>query len=524
MTRFNADRRNLLKGALLGGAAVTLSSLTPDSLLMAAPNEGTTLTVGIPGVPATIDPINQINHDWMLTNQLIFENLIEFDINGELKPQLAKEMPTVSADGLTYDFLLREDVKFSNGQPFTAEDVKYSFDYLLDPANKAARRPIFIRVKETAVVSPYHVRITLTEPHAPWLCYMTKCMGIFPKGSRESHDPDFFRKGPVGMGTGPAIFEEWRQNEFISLVRNPNYWRKGTPAWERLVISQLPDDAARVAYIRTGKIDILSSPPPREFERLKSVPGLKAASRPTLGGWFAIYLDNSKAPFDDINFRRAVSCAIDRDLIAKNVYRGLLDPSAVAAPRGSWWYNAEADKTAGFDLARAKSFMAASRYAAGTTIELSIPSASYLLDVRDAALVLQAQLKAINVEVKLNVMEFGPMIQAILRQEVPASLWLQMSPGEPSYLMQTVLTPNTWMTKSTNYQNTAIVGLLAKVYRETDQAKLKPIFAEILKLLANDSPTIWIGFAHAANVWRDRVKNFVPNQGLTLDLREVKLS
>lgn len=524
MTIFNFDRRDLLKGSLYGATAAALGGMTAPDILLAAPNDGKTLTVGIPGVPATIDPLNQINHDWMMTNQLIFENLVEFDINGELKPQLAKELPTVSSDGLTYDFQLREGVTFSNGQPFTAEDVKYSFDWLLDPANKAARRPIFIRVKEVTVVSPHHVRITLTEPHAPWLCYMTKCMGIFPKGSREAHDADFFRKGPVGMGTGPAIFEEWRQNEYISLVRNPNYWHKGTPAWERLVIRQLPDDAARVAYLRSGQIDVLSAPPPREFERLKTVPGLKGASRPTLGGWFAIYLDNTKAPYDDVNFRRAVSCAIDRDVIAKSVYRGLLDPTAVAAPRGSWWYNAEADKAAGFDLARAKSFMAASKYASGATIELAIPSASYLLDVRDAALVLQSQLKAINVDMKLNVLEFGPMIQAILRQEVPASLWLQMSPGEPSYLMQTVLTPDTWMTKSTNYQNTAIVGLLARVYRETDQEKLKPIFAEILKLLANDSPTIWLGFAHAANVWRDRVKDFVPNQGLTLDVRDVKVA
>jgi peptide/nickel transport system substrate-binding protein len=374
MKALRSDRRGLLRGALLGGTAATLGVLTPARLLRAAPTAGTTLTVGIPGVSATMDPLNQINHDWMVTTQMVFENLVEFDIDGNLKPQLAAELPAISADGLTYDFKLREGVTFSNGQPFTAEDVKYSFDWLLDPANRAARRPVFTRIREVTVVSPLQVRVTLSEPYSPWLAFLTKCMGIFPKGSREANGPDFFRGGPVGMGTGPAIFEEWKQNEYISLVRNPNYWRRGTPAWERLVVRQLPEDATRVAFIRTGQIDILSSPPPRDFERLKTVAGLHGASRPTLGGWFAFYMDNTKPPFDDVNLRRAISSAINRDVLAKNIYRGLLDPSAVPAPASAWWYDETADKAANFDLARAKSFLAVSRYASGTSIEVTIPS------------------------------------------------------------------------------------------------------------------------------------------------------
>lgn len=523
MKEFRSDRRGLLRGAALGGAAASLGVLTPATLLRAQPATGTTLTLGIPGVPATMDPLNQINHDWMVTTQLIFENLIEFDIDGNLRPQLAVELPTVSADGMTYDFTLRQGVTFSNGQPFTAEDVKYSFDWLLNPANRAARRPIFARITSIQVIDPMHVRFKLSEPYAPWLAFMTKCMGIFPKGSREANGPDFFRNGPIGMGTGPAVFEEWRQNEHISLRRNPSYWRQGVPAWERLVVRQLPEDATRVAYIRSGQIDIMSSPPPRDFERLKTTTGLEGASRPTLGGWFAFYMDNAKAPFDDVNLRRAVSSAINRDVIARSVYRGLLDPSAVSAPKSAWWYHEPADRAAGFDLDRAKRFMAASRYPNGTSIEVTIPATPYLLDVRDAALVVQSQLKAINIDMKLKVMEFGPMIQSIIRGDEPASLWLQMSPGEPTYLLQNVLTPGQIVSKSTNYNSPAFQALMARAFAETDQAKLKPIYAEMQMLLAEDAPMAWIGFAHAANVWRSRVKEFAPNQGLTIDPRPVKL-
>ncbi len=523
MTPSNISRRNMIRAATLGGGAIALGQLGAAGIARAAAAAGGTLTVGIPGVPITLDPVNQINHDWMVASQMIFENLIEFDDDGVLKPQLARAMPTISADGLTYEFDLRENVTFSNGQPFGAEDVKYSFDWLLDPANKAARRPVFTRIKEITVLAPLKVRFVLSEPYGPWLAFMTKCMGIFPRGSREGAAPDLFRNGAKGMGTGPAVFEEWRQNEYISLTRNPTHWNKGIPAWERLVVRQLPEDATRVAYIRTGQIDIMSSPPPRDFEQLKVTPGLEGASRPTLGGWVALYMDNTKPPYDDVNFRRAVSCAIDRVAIADKVYRGLMDPSAISAPKSAWWYDAAADRASGFDLEKAKAYLAKSRYATGAEMEITIPSTPYLLDCRDAALVVQAQLKRIGIDAKLKVIEFAPMLQSLIRGGEPASMWVQMSPGEPTYLLQNVLTPGQIMSKSTSYDNPAFVALLKQSFAETDQEKLKPLFARIHALLAEDQPIAWIGFAHAANVWRKRVHDFKPNQGLTIDPRPVTL-
>lgn len=516
-------RRAVMRTAIAGSAAASMLPFG-SSLLHAAPNDGNTLTVGIPGVLPTLDPVNLINHDWMVVTQMIYENLIEFDVNGQLKPQLAIALPTISADGLIYDFTLRPGVTFANGAPFSAEDVKYSFDWLLDPANKAVRRPVFARIKEVTVVGLMHVRFTLSEPYAPWLAFMTKCMGIFQKGSREANGPDFFRSAPVGMGTGPAIFETWQVNDHVALKRNPNYWNKGTPSWERLVVRQLPEDATRVAYIRTGQADIISAPPPREFANLQKTPGLAAASRPTLGGWFALYFDNRKPPFDDVNFRRALSCAIDRDVIAKRVYFGLLDASATIAPPHAWWYDAAADKTAGFDLTRAKDYLAKSKYPNGTTFELTIPSAAYLLDVRDAALVLQSQLLKLNITIKLKVIELAPMLQSVIAGTELATMWVQMSPGEPTYLVQNCLTPGQVMHGTTSYNNPKLRELLNQGFAEADQMKAKPIYAKMAQLLADDCPMVWIGFVHAADVWRTRVHGFGVNQGLTIDPRPVTLS
>ena len=512
-------RRDVLRGAALAGASLALPSLA-----LAAPDDGGTLTLGIPGVPPTLDPLNLLNHDWMVVTQAMYENLIEFDDNGDLQPQLAVEMPKVSADGLTYDFMLRPGVTFGNGAPFSAEDVKYSFDWLLDPANKAVRRPVFARIRQVEVIDPMHVRFTLVEPYAPWLAFMTKCMGVFPKGSREAHGADFFRAGPIGMGTGPAVFEEWVTNDHVSLKRNPNHWRKGVPAWDRLVVRQLPEDATRVAFIRTGQVDVISAPPPREFARLKGTAGLGGTSRPTLGGWFAMYFDNTKAPFDDVNVRRAIASAVDREAIAKRVYYGLLDATGTIAPPSAWWYDAEADKQVRFDLDAAKKHLQASKYAAGFSFDLTIPSTAYLLDVRDAALVVQSQLAKVGITVNLKVMEFAPLLQSIIAGGEPASMWVQMSPGEPTYLVQNCLTPGQAIYNSTKNPNPKVGEYLKQAFAETDRAKLKPIYDDLARFLADQSPIVWIGFVHAANVWRDRVHEFQVNQGLTIDPRPVKLA
>ena len=134
------------------------------------------------------------SHDSQILSQTIWENLTEFTIDGELTPRLAKALPTVSDDKLTYSFELRDDVYFQNGQKLTAEDVKYSFEYMLDPANKAGRRPVFSRLSHVEIDSPTRLRVILKEPFSPWIYFQTKHMGIWPAGSRETYGDDYFRR------------------------------------------------------------------------------------------------------------------------------------------------------------------------------------------------------------------------------------------------------------------------------------------------------------------------------------------
>ena len=168
----------------------------------------------------------------------------------------------------------------------TSEDVKYSIEYTINPANKASRGPIFNRLSHVETDGPHRLHVHLKEPFAPWTSFLTKFMGVWPKGSREKYGNDYFRLTPKDVGTGPGMFEEWKPNDYVSLRRNPHYWQKGLPHWDRLVVKIVPEDATRVAFLLSGQADIIGAPPPREFSRLKIAQGHPGRSAlPTFGGW-----------------------------------------------------------------------------------------------------------------------------------------------------------------------------------------------------------------------------------------------
>jgi peptide/nickel transport system substrate-binding protein len=170
------------RSALLAGAASVLSS---NWIRTARAADNGTLTVALSNNPVTCDPINMSSHDSEILSQNIWENLVEFDIDGNLKPQLAKALPEVSADALIYTFELRDDVLFQDGTPLTSDDVKYSIEYTINPANKASRGPIFNRLSHVETDGPHRVHVHLKEPFAPWTSFLTKFMGVWPNGSRE---------------------------------------------------------------------------------------------------------------------------------------------------------------------------------------------------------------------------------------------------------------------------------------------------------------------------------------------------
>jgi peptide/nickel transport system substrate-binding protein len=510
------------RAAIQAAAAATLSS---EWIRTARADESGTLTVALSTNPITCDPINMPSHDSMILSQTIWENLVEYDITGALRPQLAKSLPEVSKDSLVYTFDLRDDVVFHDGSHLTSEDVKYSIEYTIDPANKATRGPIFSRLSHVETDGPYRLHVQLKEPFSPWLMFLTKHMGVWPKDSREKLGADHFRMSPTGVGTGPGMFEEWRPNDYVSFKRNPNYWQKDRPHWDRLVVKFIPEDATRVAFLLGGQVDIIGAPPPREFTRLKTRKGLQGESLPTFGGWTVILQNCSRPPFNDIEFRRAMKHAVDRKTIAEKIYFGLVEPSAIPAPASSWWFDEQANQMSAYDLDKARAHLAKSAYPNGTEIDLEVSAEPYLLDAKDAAVFLQSELAKLNIKLNIRLSQSSIVNTRVLSGDYQAGLVNFMSPGEPTYFLMTNFTPKSFMSKvSGNTVDPDVTEALKIVFAEPDQEKQKPVYANLMRSLADSSYYTWIGYFAAANLWRDRVKDFKPSRGLTINVHDTMIS
>lgn len=509
-------RRSILTA---GSAAVGLRLLDPRIALGA----DKTLTIALPNNPSTLDPIQTSNHDGMAVSNTVFENLLEVDLDGNPVPCLARAMPTISDDQLTMIFDLRDDVQFQNGAKFTAEDVKYSYEYMLDPKNRSIRRFIFGPIQRIDIESPTRVVFHLSQPFRPFLQYQTKFMGIFPNGSREAHGDRFFANTPVGVGTGPGIFVEWTPNDQLEVKKNPDYWRRGVPAWDRMVAKIVPEESARVAYLTTGQAQIISAPPPHQMAELAAMPGITVGKKTAIGGLWFMQVNNLRKPFDDVNFRKAVSCAIDRRRIAEEVFYGLISPTAVPAPSETAWFNAEASASLSYDPARAKKYLAKSKYPSGAEFDLQVPNPPYLIDTRDAAVVMQAQLAAVGIKMNIRSQEMPQVLTSMTTGNHVATLLPLMAPSDPTFHITICYLPDQQQSKSSNYSNPALTEAVKESYRHTEMKELIPILKKIQAILAEDCPHIWLGYIVVANAWRDEVKNFEVNTGLTIWTRDVKL-
>lgn len=480
------------------------------------------LIATIPSTPSTLDPLNQSNHDAMTVSQLIYENLLEVDVDGNLVPQLAVDLPEISDDRLTYTFRLRQGVRFQNGAPFGAADVKYSYDYMLDPANEALRRGYWTAIREVEVVDDHTVRFHLSEPYRPLLHSMTKYMGIFPAGSREGA-AEAFRSAPVGLGTGPAIFRAAQTGAFVELERNPDYWGPA-PDWDVVRIEIASEANARIAALLSGGADVVGGPPARDYLRLTAQGGaVSGASKPALGAAMMLMHNCAKAPFDDLEFRLAVAKAFDRAAIAERIYGGLMEPGAVLVPRASPYHDPEAEALLAQDVEAAAAHLARSAHADAPGFELIYPTDAYLLDVRDTALYIQAALAAVGITVTLKPLETGQMFGEIFGGNHQSVLWAVVGTTDPTFIMASLFLPEQALNVGTGYRNPALTELIRASHAAEGEA-LAPILAQAQRILAEDAPAAFIGTPRAFNLWGPKVAEFQVNTGITLRLRGVRLA
>jgi len=262
----------------------------------------------------------------------VHDGLVKPMPGNAMAPSLAESWKA-SPDGLAYTFSLRRGVKFHNGEPVTAQDVKFSFERYRGVASKALKE----RVAAVDVVDPQTVRFRLKQPWPDFMTfYATPATGaawIVPKKYVESVGDEGFKKAPIGAG--PYRFVSFKPGVELVLEANEQYWRKA-PSIKRLVLRSVPDDTTRVAMLKRGEADVAYSVRGVLGEEIKKTPGL--VFKPTLTTWaeWILFTEqwNPKSPWHDRRVRLAANLAVDRQAINQAEYLGAARITSSIIPHG----------------------------------------------------------------------------------------------------------------------------------------------------------------------------------------------
>jgi len=314
---------------------------------------GDVLNVDLVNEPATLDPHMQANHDSIVVYRNIFDNLLTRDDDGRIVPQIATAWRQISDTEIEFD--IRQGVKFHDGTPLTAEDVVYSVRRITNPALRSSQLPNFNRIVGAELAGPDKVRLR-TQTAYPVLLSQLVNLSIVPRAYVERVGQEAFIQNPIG--SGPYRFVSWQRGQRVTLAANPDYWgERGTFA--RVEFNQVPDAAARMANLRTGRSDLIVTLTPDHAAELRN--DRRAQAVVVLSERVAVLRMNTLVgPLTDIRLRRAVWHGIDRDLIVSTLLGGI-DRVCSAGSTVSCRSSARPPRSAGSRASRARASMQRSR-------------------------------------------------------------------------------------------------------------------------------------------------------------------
>jgi len=458
--------RVMLVAVLLVVVSVSCASAAPEG----------TLTYGVHVTLAArwLDPVDT---EAFITPFLVLYALHDAMVKpmpaGDITPSLAESW-TQSKDGLTYEFVLRANPKFHNGDPVTAEDVKFSFERYRGAGAKLLKD----RVREVQVVDPRHVRIHLKQPWPDFMTfYGTSATGagwVVPKRYVERVGEEGFKKAPVGAG--PYRFVSSNPGVDLVLEAFDGYWRK-TPAVKRLVMRSMPDETTRAAALKAGDVDIVYLLSGATAAEVKRTPGLRLAAAKPPG---VIFLDlpeqwDPKSPWHDRRVRLAASHALDREALNQAETLGLSRPTGGLVPRMLEF--ARSFDPPAYDPARAKALLAEAGYPSGFDAGDFTPFPPFF-GVAEAAV---NYLQAVGIKSRMRTMERAAFLTAWREKKLRGVI---MGLGAPAGNAATRI--EVYVTKSGIYSNGVVPeveDLYARQAVEVDGKKREALLHQIQQIV-----------------------------------------
>ena len=494
-------RRNLLRLALAGVALGAVPAAMAQT--GAAPKRGGKLTIGADADPIGLDPVTLTAFSSYDFTALLYSGLLRWNADMKIEPDLATGF--TQPDDTTYVFKLRSGVKFHNGQAFDAEDVKYTFERILNPANASPSATIFSSIKAVTVVDPLTVRFELKAPNAAFLSYMaTNPNGVIvPRGVGE------LATKPVG--TGPFVFESYQPNQQFTLKANPDYYEAGLPYLGEVVFRFFKDQASLTSALRSKAIDMTWFKDPKVSAQIvRTSPDLVSAPGKTTRT-FPIWLNLKAKPLDDVRVRRALSLATDRQACLQTVLGGSGKVGAMVPESHVGGYDGVGEmpyyKT---DIAGAKKLLAEAGHPNGIDLGDYICVAANPLDVA-CAQILQQQWAEAGIKVAIKPMETAPLIGMWLKGEFPTllSVALSWSP-DPDAIVSRILSTGA-SGKALGMADTQLDAMIIEARTLLDRDKRAAAYMAIQRRI-NDQAYVLDIYQYPLRweAWWNTTKGYVP--------------
>ncbi len=466
-------------------------------------DETSVLTSALLGDVSILNPILASDTASSAVIGPVFSGLVKIDEDLKIIPDLARSWKA-SADGRTYTFYLRDDVKWHDGKIFTANDVKFTFDSILDPKVNSVRRGDYIingKPIKWTVVSGNIIEARLPEPFAPFLA--SAGMSILPAHILRGKDMNStdFNQRPVG--TGPFKFEEWKVSDHITLVRNTEYYN-GRPLVSKLLYRIIPDENSQVVALEAGEIDE-SSLPVRDYSRILASGRFNVYEYDSL---MYIYLGMNLARpvFNDRRVRLALEYATDREQLIDLISRGHASPAYVPMHPLSWAFNGGL-KRGPKDLKKAASLLdeagwkmtpSGIREKDGRPLEFEVLVNQGNKEREKAAVILQWQYRKIGVKVNVRVLEWSALLKLVNSGKHPKDFdaviigWsLGIDPDSYSIWHSSQYPSGL---NFVGYSNKRVDSLLESGRTETDIAKRAAIYKKMQEEIFNDVPYIFLWY------------------------------
>ena len=485
-------------------AVVVCVAITSGCKRVKNATEPGTVNFLIESAPTNLDPrvgTDSFSED---LDGLIFDSLVAHDQRLNVVPDLAQKWET--PDPLTYVFHLRSGVKFHDGRPLTAADVKFTFDSILSGAVKTAKAGSFRIVESVETPDAATVTFHLREPYASFLWDLTKPgIGIVPQGS----GPEISKR-PIG--TGRFRFVSAAVDEEIVLERNPDYFG-GTADIPRVRFRIVPDSIVRALELRKGTGDVtVNSLSPDTIVAFQQEPNVTVEDQAgTTLAYVAFNCDDSILARREV--RQALAYATDRQTLIQNLMRGMAIPATSLLPANHWAYETKV-KQYDYNAAEAENLLDAAGFHRGPdgvrfhlTLKTSTDQSTRLL-----AEALADEWKRVGVALDLRSLEFATFYSDITHGSFQLyTLRLIGGNNDPDifeYVFSSKKMPPNGANRG-HYKNPALDALIDKARVEMDREKRKALLSQIQKIVAEDEPYINLWFVDNVCVHRNRITNVV---------------